>query len=136
MERLGKGVKQFKINNEDTTTFSMTSFWQLYCQLRAYVRSFSSDSIVDFERVNVLGRVSLHGGVIGAWVPWVRPCCWVGIAWLAFSRRGSLAWCLGWGNCASGDVSIVAFALCGGRVADAWGWWLGVYHSIRFLRFF
>ena len=98
MERLGKGVKQFKINNEDTTTFSMTSIWQLYCQLRAYVGSFSSGSIVDFGWVNVLGGVSLRGGVIGAWVGLVRPCFWVGIAWLAFSRRGSLAWCLRWGE--------------------------------------
>ena len=28
--KLGKGVKQFKVNNEDTRSTSMTSFWYLY----------------------------------------------------------------------------------------------------------
>ena len=39
-----------------------------------------------------MGGVSLHGGVIGAWVRRV----------FALSRRGSLGWCLGWGNCGEG----------------------------------
>ena len=44
------------------------------------------------------------------------------------------------GVCAGGvapvrGVSTAASALRGGRLADAWGWWPAVYHSIKFMRF-
>ena len=32
-------------------------------------------------------------------------------------------------------VPTAASALCGGRLAGAWGWWAAVYHCIEFMRF-
>ena len=43
----------FKVNNKETRTMSMTSFWFLYCLLWIYFTHCSSVSIVDFEQVNV-----------------------------------------------------------------------------------
>ena len=41
----------FKVNNKDTRTTSMTSFWCLYCYLWTYFTSCSSVSIFNFEHV-------------------------------------------------------------------------------------
>ena len=43
----------FKVNNKNTRTMSMTSFWCFYCYLWTYFTPFSSASIVNFEQVNV-----------------------------------------------------------------------------------
>ena len=42
----------FKVNNKNTRTTSMTSFWCLYCKLKTYLSPSSSVS-VDFEEINV-----------------------------------------------------------------------------------
>ena len=42
----------FKVNNKDTRTTSMTSFWCFYCELWTYSTPCSSVSIVNFEQVN------------------------------------------------------------------------------------
>ena len=42
----------FKINNDDTRTTSITSFWGLYCYPKAVFTHRSSVSIVDFKQVN------------------------------------------------------------------------------------
>ena len=39
----------FEVNNKDTRTMSMTSFWCLYCLLWIYFQPFSRVSIVNFE---------------------------------------------------------------------------------------
>ena len=41
----------FKINNKDTRTTPIASFWCLYCQLRTYFTLFSGVFIIDFEHV-------------------------------------------------------------------------------------
>ena len=43
----------FKVNNKDTRTTSLSSFWCLYCYLWTYFSPSSSVSIVDFDQVNV-----------------------------------------------------------------------------------
>ena len=43
----------FKVNNKNTRTTSVTSFWGFYCWLWTYFTPFSSVFIVDFELVNV-----------------------------------------------------------------------------------
>ena len=43
----------FKVDNKNTRTTSMTSFWCFYCQLRNYFNPFSGVSIADFKQVNV-----------------------------------------------------------------------------------
>ena len=48
----------FKVNNKNTRTKSMTSFWCFYCHLRTYFTSFSSVSDFDIEQVNVRWVVS------------------------------------------------------------------------------
>ena len=40
----------FKVNNEDTRTTALTSFWFFYCYFGTYFTSLSSVSIVDFEQ--------------------------------------------------------------------------------------
>ena len=40
-------------DNKKTRTTSMTSFWSFYCSILLYFTSFSSVSIVDFEKLNV-----------------------------------------------------------------------------------
>ena len=53
-------------------------------------------------------------------------CLGVGLlrgAWLRGLRRGM------------GGVSIAASALRAGRLVGAWGSWVGVYHSVKFLGF-
>ena len=42
----------FRVNNKDTRTMSITSFWCLHCKLSTYSTTFSSVSSVDFELVN------------------------------------------------------------------------------------
>ena len=42
----------FKVNNKDTKTTPMASFWCLYRLLWTYFTSYSSVSIVNFEQVN------------------------------------------------------------------------------------
>ena len=42
----------FKVNNKDTRTTPLASFWYLYCQLWTYFIPCSSVSIVKFEQVN------------------------------------------------------------------------------------
>ena len=42
----------FKVNNKDTRTTPIVSFWYLYCQLWTYFTPFSGVSIVNFEQVN------------------------------------------------------------------------------------
>ena len=41
-----------QVNNKDTRTTPMKSFWCLYCYLWRYFTPCSSVSIVDFEHVN------------------------------------------------------------------------------------
>ena len=41
----------FKVNNKDTRTTLLASFWYLYCKLRTYFTPCSSVSIVNFEHV-------------------------------------------------------------------------------------
>ena len=41
----------FKVNNKDTRTTPLASFWCLYCQLWTYFTSSSSVSIVNFEHL-------------------------------------------------------------------------------------
>ena len=41
-----------QVNNKDTRTTPMKSFWCLYCYLWRYFTPGSSVSIVDFEHVN------------------------------------------------------------------------------------
>ena len=41
----------FKVNNKDTRTTPMASFWYLYCELGTYFTPCSSVSIVNFEQV-------------------------------------------------------------------------------------
>ena len=43
----------FKVNNKETRTTSMTSFWCIYCELWTYFTPFSSVFTVDVEQVNV-----------------------------------------------------------------------------------
>ena len=43
----------FKVNNKDTRTTSVTSFWCLYCQFWTYFTPFFSVSIVDVQQVIV-----------------------------------------------------------------------------------
>ena len=43
----------FKVDNKNTRTTSLTSFWDFYCYLWTHFTRFSSVSIVDFEQVNV-----------------------------------------------------------------------------------
>ena len=43
---------RFKVNNKDTRTTSLVSFWCLYCYLWTYFTPCSSASIVNFEQVN------------------------------------------------------------------------------------
>ena len=42
----------FKVNNKNTRTRSLTSFWCCYCWLLTYFTPFFSISIVDSEQVN------------------------------------------------------------------------------------
>ena len=42
----------FKVNNKDTGTTLLSSFWCLYCQLGTYFTPFFSVSIVNFDQVN------------------------------------------------------------------------------------
>ena len=42
----------FKVNNKDTKTTPLVSFWCLYCWLLTYFLPCSSVSIVNFEKVN------------------------------------------------------------------------------------
>ena len=42
----------FKVNNEDTRTMPLASFWDLYCYFWTYFTSCSSIFIVNFEHVN------------------------------------------------------------------------------------
>ena len=42
----------FKVNNKETRTTSLTSFWFLYCWHWTYLTPCSSASIVNFEHVN------------------------------------------------------------------------------------
>ena len=42
----------FKVNNKDTRTTPLTSFWCLYCQFWTYFTPCSCVSIVNFEQVN------------------------------------------------------------------------------------
>ena len=44
-------MKYVLINNKDTKTTSLTSFWFLYCFLWTYFIAFSTVPIVDFEQV-------------------------------------------------------------------------------------
>ena len=44
---------KFKVNNKNTKTTSLTSFWYFYCQLWTYFTAFFSISLVEFEHVNV-----------------------------------------------------------------------------------
>ena len=39
----------FRINNEDTRTTPISSFWYFYCQFWTYFTPCSSGSIVNFE---------------------------------------------------------------------------------------
>ena len=41
-----------KVNNKDTTTTPVASFWYLYWLLSTYFTPYSSVSIVNFEQVN------------------------------------------------------------------------------------
>ena len=43
----------FKVNNKDTRTTSLKSFWCLYCQLWTNFTHCSGVSIADFEKVNL-----------------------------------------------------------------------------------
>ena len=43
----------FKVNNKNTRTTSLTSFWCFYCQLQTYFAPFSRISIADFEQINI-----------------------------------------------------------------------------------
>ena len=42
----------FKVNNKDTRTTPLASFWYLYCYLQTYFTLCSSVSIVNFVQVN------------------------------------------------------------------------------------
>ena len=53
IKTLKKVWNMFKVNNKNTRTMSLTSFWWIYCYLWTYFITFSSASIVDFEQVNV-----------------------------------------------------------------------------------
>ena len=44
----------FKVNNKDTRTTSMASFWYLYCKLLTYFTPCSSVSIVNVERAGYI----------------------------------------------------------------------------------
>ena len=44
----------FKVNNKNTRTITITSFWFFYWSLRTYFTSFSGVSFVDFGEVNVI----------------------------------------------------------------------------------
>ena len=44
----------FKVNNKDTSTTSMASFWYLYCKLLTYFTPCSSVSIVNVERAGYI----------------------------------------------------------------------------------
>ena len=62
IETLEKGVKYIQINNKNTKTMSLTSFWCFYCKLWTYFSSFSSACIVNFEQVNVSWEVEQVNG--------------------------------------------------------------------------
>ena len=53
IETAGKGVKMFKVNNENTRTMSLTLFWCFYCYFWTYFTPISSISIAEFEQVTV-----------------------------------------------------------------------------------
>ena len=42
----------FKVNNKDTRTTPLASFWYLYCKLGMYLTPCSSISIVNIQQVN------------------------------------------------------------------------------------
>ena len=42
-----------KVNNKNSRTMSLTSFWCFYCSLGTHFTPFSSVPMVDFEQVNV-----------------------------------------------------------------------------------
>ena len=48
LKSLEEDLKLFYVNNKDTRTTLVTSFWSLYCLLWSYFTSFSSASIVEF----------------------------------------------------------------------------------------
>ena len=56
IETLAKKVwNMFKVNNKNTRTTSLTSFWRFYCLLWTYFTPFTSVSINDFEQVMLAG---------------------------------------------------------------------------------
>ena len=56
IETLAKKVwNMFKVNNKNTRTTSLASFWRFYCLLWTYFTPFTSVSINDFEQVMLAG---------------------------------------------------------------------------------
>ena len=55
----------FKVNNEDTRTTALTSFWFFYCYFGTYFTSLSSVSIVDFEQEMFAGYMNPSHAVVG-----------------------------------------------------------------------
>ena len=54
LETFPASINLFRVSNKNTRVTSVASFWCFYCELWTYFTPlFSSDSIVDFEQVNV-----------------------------------------------------------------------------------
>ena len=53
METLEKGVKTFQVNNKNTRTTSLMSFWYLFSWIWTHFALFCTVSIDDLEQVNV-----------------------------------------------------------------------------------
>ena len=59
METVKKGALMLKVNNINTRTTSVASFWSFYCELWTYFIPFSSASMVNYEKYEGLFNVFL-----------------------------------------------------------------------------
>ena len=96
--------KLFKVNNKDTRTTSMTSFWCLYRQLWKDFTYSSGVSIVDFEQVKA-------GWDINPFMHWSRGLESISLKIMFIFRKKSNLILLFWSENLSRFASFKCFAM-------------------------